>query len=62
MDKEGAIKKLKELNVPIIQKPGGRAWRDGEGAHYDADEVLCDLLISLGYQDVVDEWNKVEKW
>lgn len=36
--------------------------RDKEGAHIEADEVLCDLLIELGYQDVVDAWLKVDKW
>lgn len=35
---------------------------DTEAAHSDADDVLCDLLISLGYQDVVDEWRAVHKW
>lgn len=27
-----------------------------------ANTVLCDLLRALGYGDVVDEWEKVEKW
>lgn len=35
---------------------------DTEGAHCDADEVLCDLLCALGYQDVVDEYRLVSKW
>lgn len=36
--------------------------RDTEGAHGDADDTLCDLLASLGYADVVQEWRKVHKW
>lgn len=52
MTKEQAIEKLKEL-----QKNG-----DYESAHGDADEVLCELLKALGYEDVVAEWDKVGKW
>lgn len=36
--------------------------RDPENAHNRADKALCDFLTSLGYQQVVDEWKKVEKW
>ena len=35
---------------------------DTESAHIEADEALCGLLIELGYQDVVEEYNKVRKW
>lgn len=35
---------------------------DQENAHIDADKRLCDLLILLGYWDVVEEWNKIRKW
>lgn len=35
---------------------------DIESAHEDADNVLCDLLKDLGYDKVVEEYNKVEKW
>jgi len=35
---------------------------DTEIAHSNADDLLCEFLISLGHQDVVDEYNKVSKW
>lgn len=35
---------------------------DTEAAHSVADDVLCHLLIKLGYEDVVDKWNRVPKW
>jgi hypothetical protein len=35
---------------------------DIEVAHSDADQVLCDLLTSLGYEDVVEIWDRVGKW
>lgn len=52
MTREQAIAELKNC-----QEPG-----DTEAAHSVADEILCKLLRSLGYRDVVDEWEKVEKW
>lgn len=35
---------------------------DPESAHPKADEVLCDLLNSLGYADVVAEYENVRRW
>lgn len=35
---------------------------DTEASHSNADDVLCDFLIGLGHQDLVDEWRKVPKW
>jgi len=52
MTEQEAIEKLKEC-----QKSG-----DPERAHGESDKVLCNLLISLGYSDVVSEWAKVPKW
>lgn len=52
MDRQKAIDELK-----IAQGNG-----DIESAHSSADEVLCRLLKELGYDDVVAEYEKVEKW
>ena len=30
--------------------------------HSSADDVLCALLSALGYDDVVTEYHKVNKW
>jgi len=35
---------------------------DIELCHVEADDLLCELLINLGYKDVVDEYKKVPKW
>ena len=35
---------------------------DTEVAHVLADEVLCDLLESLGYVEIVEEFNSIYKW
>jgi len=50
--REEAIEKLKKL----------AGSGDVEAAHGEADEVLCELLRALGYGDVVDAWEDVEKW
>ena len=52
MTREEAIMKLRQY----------QSNDDTEGAHIDADGVLTDLLTALGYQDVVAEWEKVDKW
>ena len=52
MSEEQAIQKLKDVQ----QNP------DIEAAHGQADDILCQLLISLGYADVVAEYRKVRKW
>jgi hypothetical protein len=35
---------------------------DMERDHGRADEILCDLLRSLGYEDVVKAYLNIEKW
>jgi hypothetical protein len=52
MTREKAIARLKE------QQNDG----DIEAAHGNADNILCDFLRSLGYEDVVKEYLEVPKW
>lgn len=52
MNREEAIKKLVEI----------QEWHDTELAHIAADNVLCDLLVSLGCEQVVTEFNKIDMW
>jgi len=47
-----AIEKLKEV----------QECDDKEIAHCDADNILCDLLLTLGYDEVVVEYTKIDKW
>lgn len=35
---------------------------DTEHDHGEAVEALCDFLKSLGYKDVVEEFDKVPSW
>lgn len=52
MTREEAIDKLKQEQSRF----------DTEVAHAEADKVLCQLLTSLGYKDVVLEYLAIEKW
>ena len=54
MTKEEAIKLLQEV----------QEWRDKEAAHIEADNILCELLVSLDpdMKDVVLEYDAVTKW
>ena len=52
MKRNEAIDQLREI----------QEMADIEVAHRLADDILCRLLHSLGYADVVAEYNKVGKW
>ena len=33
-----------------------------EQSHMIADEILCEICKDSGYKDIVDVYNKIEKW
>lgn len=35
---------------------------DREEAHFQADTLLCELLVELGHKEIVDLYKKVGKW
>ena len=35
---------------------------DTEVAHAYADGILCDILNELGYSDIVEAWEQIDKW
>lgn len=35
---------------------------DTEQAHRDADDILCEALAMLGYNDIVSEYKRIYKW
>jgi hypothetical protein len=42
-----------------------KASRDGcstEWDHYEADAILCAMLRELGYDEIVDMFEGMEKW
>lgn len=57
LEKTAAILAVSELER-IAKISAG----DPEAAHANADDILCELLKTLGYEDVVIAWQSVEKW
>lgn len=35
---------------------------DEEGFHGDADDLMCELLRSLGYEKGIEIYDSIEKW
>ena len=56
MDRESAIVILKDLRE-VVEKH--TVPHEAEIAISEADDVIFDLLRSLGCQDVVDEYDKI---
>ena len=54
---------MKKLEKSIISKLKKlQKDKDIECAHSNADNILCELLTTLGYVNIVTEYNKVKKW
>ena len=52
INKQEYIEKLRKLNE----------LNDTEAEHILADDLLVEILIKLGYQDIVDEYERINKW
>ena len=50
-------KSLARLNELVNQK-----YPDKEEDHGEADWILCEMLNALGYKDLTEAWDNVEKW
>ena len=51
MTEEEAVTKMQEI-----------MHHDIESAHMEADDILCSLLISLGYQRLIEVYRQIDKW
>lgn len=58
------MKKLTKFEKSILEQMKELEEEDGdyEICHSQADNLLCDLLIKLGYEEIVDSYHKVGKW
>ena len=54
------MKNLKEICIKKIKDAQDND--DTEAAHELADMAICDFLIGLGYDDLVEEYETVHKW
>lgn len=53
MTEEECIESLQELLGPD---------HDKDAAHSIADDILCNFLKDLGYDEIVNIFNDIEKW
>ena len=37
-------------------------WNDTEGRHAMADELMCELLEAMGYEEGIEIFDDMEKW
>ena len=37
-------------------------WNDTEGRHEMADELMCELLEAMGYEEGIEIFDDMEKW
>ena len=58
--KSKLIKLKKESLYPSITN--GRIYFDAEGFHVEADDLMCEILESLGYKEGIEIFKNTEKW
>ena len=58
MEKEKIIKRC----ISDIRKVVSANKGDFEVIHSECENILCDLLVQLGFDKVVKEYNKQEKY
>lgn len=51
-----------ELSNYITQLRELQSSDDIETAHVLADNILCEILETLGYDGIVNEYTKIDKW
>lgn len=57
------IDKLKEdMRALVKHQHDNPITNDPEINHEKADKILCDILEELGCSDVVENFNRIQKW
>lgn len=51
-----------EQAYEALEQIKDRGTGDPEQSHQEADQILCDLLTQLGYEDVVRMYQSITKW
>ena len=62
MSDEQCAERMKVAFTPKPHKESPEINTDARSWHIDADEILCEILLSLGYKKTVEEFEKGEKW
>lgn len=56
------IKKTQQIEQYKLRMIAIKESDDCELAHEEADDLLCEILESLGYKEVVKAYDDIEKW
>ena len=56
------INSLYQKSLARLKELVNKEYPDEEEHHSEADGILCDMLNALGYKDLTDAWDNVEKW
>ena len=58
--KVNSRKRLKLDAIKTLRKC--QSCTDAEDAHAQADQALTDFIRAIGFPEIADEWDKVDKW
>lgn len=56
------MNKKEILKQAILEMKNCVENKDYEAAHLEADEILCSTLKKLGFEELVNLFEKVHKW
>ena len=59
---EQKVKTKDEIAAARMRNIGKENGGDLEGSHGDADALLCEILREHGYNELVNEFHKLDKW
>lgn len=60
--KNEEIDALHQKSLSRLKELVNKEYPDEEEDHGEADMILCDMLNALGYKDLTEAWDNVEKW
>lgn len=56
------FEEIKEKYLEKLIQIQKKYYDDTECRHDCEDELLCELLTELGYEEIVNQYNKTGKW
>ena len=60
--KDDEINAVHQKSLARLKELVNKKYPDEEEDHSEADGILCDMLNALGYKDLTDAWDKINKW
>mgnify|MGYP001767802483 CR=1 FL=1 len=56
------MSELEKVDIEYSEKIKECSFDDTESGHIKADDILCEMLLKLGYSKTVEEFKKLRKW